>query len=317
MATKESNPGTTAKILNIIALGFLLIIDITLCVMAYQYWNGKTLDPDSFFTVCGICLSLPMFAIFLIVCASVSLGKRGIYGDKHSISNVIAFILHMVGALLLLGGNALMFLVLDWKDAIPFVLSVPFVLIAWGWFLQVKDVGGKIPGIIGVIIYTIGKGIFMIGLMNYFSAQVEDLSELAADKLTLPAIGSIISILGLIGIGTGFVMAIIWMGKNKPLIDDEQRVIMETQKQQIRLQEAQLEFQKRQLLATQQLQTHLLEGPPSVQIEHEPTSIEGTGRKKKCPHCGKDVERGWKTCPHCSRPLRGGRKRKGGKRRRV
>lgn len=307
MASKESNPGTTGKILNIIAIGFLLIIDIALCIMAFQYWRGKELDPNSCFTVCGICLSLPMFAIFLIVCASNSLGKRGIYGDKHSTSTVIAFVLHMVGALFLMGGNALIFLVLQPEDGIAFVVSIPFVLIVWGWFLEVKDVGGKIPALVGAIVYTIGKGLFMFGLIKYFSTQEEDLSQLAADQLTLPAVGSVICILGLIGIGAGFIMSIVWMGKNKPLIDTEQKKIMETQTKQLELQGAQIEFQKKQLLATRQLQAQLLEGGAlSPQIGHEPGADDGRRRRNgmKCPRCGEYVERDWKTCPKCSRPLR-------------
>ncbi len=287
MTSKESNPGVTNQIMNLIAIAILVFIELFILFFLYKL---RSQDYEQMVegtaAMCGVCMLVPAFGIFLAISNIMTLKKRGIYGDKHGSAVIIGFVLHMIGIFLIFGGGLMFFMVFEGEVGMSLSIGIPFILIAWGWFLCVKEVGGKIPGLIGAGVYSMGKIVFIIGAIMYFN---DPLSDSAKDKLLIPMGGTVFALLGLLLLIVSAILSIMWMKKNKPLIDTEQRAMMQMQQQQ-------LEMQRQQLIATQQLQAQLTGGTPPPQIPHTPPP---GGTMKICLSCGQQVGIKFIKCPFC------------------
>ena len=91
-----------------------------------------------------------------------------------------------------------------------------------------------------------------------------------------------------------------WMKEHPPLIDTQQRAMMQGQQQQIMMQQQLLDMQQQQLIATQQLQAQLGSGGAAPQImQVSPAADPG---KKTCVSCGQQVKAKYKICPFCDQP---------------
>lgn len=290
MASKESNPGVTNQIMNLIAIVILIFIEFFIVFFLYKLRSQnyeQMVEGTS--AICGVCMLVPAFGIFLAISNIMTLKKRAIYGDKHASSVIVGFVLHMIGIFLIFGGGLMFFMVFEGEVGMSLSMGIPFILIAWGWFLCVKEVGGKIPGLIGAGVYSLGKIVFIIGSIMYFS-QENIMSDSARDTLLIPIAGTVIALIGLLILIVGGILSIMWMKENKPLIDTEQRAMMQMQQQQ-------LELQRQQLIATHQLQAQLTGGAPPPQIPHAPPQ---GGTMKICLSCGQQVGIKYVKCPFCA-----------------
>ena len=304
MATKESNPGVTSQILNLIAIVILLMVEVLFIAMFIKYMSSDPEDMiEGALAMCGLCMLVPAFTAYLAVCASITLAKRSVYGDEHASAIVFAFVLQMIGIALLLGGGLIFLMIFEGSIGAPLWVGVPFILIAWGWFLEMKDVGGKVPGLIGALVYSGGKTIFMVGSMIFFHyiEKADPSLDKTQNLLLLPLIGTIIGIIGLILLLVGAIQSLGWMRDHPPLIDTEQRVIMQGQQQQLMMQQELLELQRQQLIATKQLQNQITGGAPPPQIPHTPRRR----AMKVCLSCGQQVNVRYKVCPFCTKPTSG------------
>ena len=137
MATKESNPGITSLVLNLVAIIVLMIVEVFFLIMFIKFRSDNVSDiGEGFLAICGLCMTVPTFAIYLLVCGIITLVNRDIYGDKHSSSILIGFILQ-IGGLMILGVGWVLFpLMFDADLVFPLWMGIPFVPIAWGWFLE-------------------------------------------------------------------------------------------------------------------------------------------------------------------------------------
>ena len=287
MASKESNPGVTNQILNLVAIFVLFVVEIFFMIMFIKFRSNDAGDIiEGVLAMCGLCMTIPAFAIFLLVCSILTLVKRDIYGGKHSSSVLIAFILQIVGIILLGLGWVIFPMMFDADLAFPLWMGIPFIPIAWGWFLELKEVGGKVPALFGALAYSFGKIIFIFGSILVFSSETPSSGQ---DLIFIPVIGISIAIIGLILLFVAEILSTGWMKKHPPLIDTEQRAMMQMQQQQ-------LEMQRQQLIATQQLQAQLTGGTPPPQIPHTPPP---GGTMKICLSCGQQVGIKFIKCPFC------------------
>lgn len=302
MAYKRSNPGVTNQILNLVAMAVLFIAEVFFMILFIKLRSGDPGDlAEGTLAMCGLCLIVPAFAIYLLVCDIIALVKRDIYGDKHGTMVLVGFVLHMVGLLVLGVGWVAFPLMFDPKVAYPLWMGVPFIFIIWGWSLEMKEVGAPVMGGIGAITYTIGKSVFILGGILTLSAMSEDLQG-ARDNLYIIIIGGCIALIALILLIIAEVRSIGWMKRHEPLVDRQQSAMMRAQQQQLSMQQQQLEMQREQLIATQRMQRSVEGGTPPPQISHEMRK----DNTKICLSCGQRVGQRYTICPFCDKPTAGG-----------
>ena len=269
MAYKASNPAKRSLIMNIITIVLVLIFQLLLLITVVKLYmllseNGNLEDIGDFFlAMCGICILWPMFLIYIITSSAVSLKGRDVYGKKHSTATVIGFFLVMAGALVAFVSGILLTIIFDATIAVPIVATLPVILIAIGLFLFIKDIGGMLLGSISAGVVTV----FQLGLMILLIVLIKTDSSDTREFMALISIFMVIfSMIGLITLGIGQVVSIIWCTKNPPLIDEQQAEQMKMQQQQMEMQTQQLEMQKEQL-KLQQRDAGAIEGgeqPPGL-----------------------------------------------------
>jgi len=298
MATKESNPGITSQVLNLVAIIVLVIVEIFFLIIFIKFKSDDAGDHlEGALAICGLCMTVPSFGIYLLVCCILTLVKRDIYGEKHSSAILTGFILQIVGILILGVGGFFLFLMVDPDLVFPLWMGIPFIPIAWGWFLEMKEVGGSKLGLMGALVYTLAKILFIVGGIMVFGASTGDSAQ---SYLFIPIIGGVVAICGLSLLMVGEIQSMGWMKVHPPLIDTQQRALMQGQQKQIMMQQQLLEVQQQQLIATQQLQTQLAGGAAPPQIpQASPAAKPG---KKTCNSCGKQVKTKYKICPFCDQP---------------
>ncbi len=298
MATKESNPGITCQVLNLIAIIVLVIVEVFFLIIFIKFRSNEVGDmAEGFLAMCGLCMIVPTFAIYLLVCCIITLVKRDIYGEKHASAILFGFILQIVGILILGVGWVVFPNLFDTDLVIPLWMGIPFIPIAWGWFLELKEVGGGKFGLVGTLVYTFGKIIFIIGTIMVISPGTEETYQ---SNLFIPIIGEVVALCALGLLLVGEIQSIGWMKEHPPLIDTQQRAIMQGQQQQLMMQQQLLDIQQQQLIATQQLQAQLVGGGAPPQIP-QASPIVGPG-KKNCVSCGQQVKTKYKICPFCDQP---------------
>ena len=124
--------------------------------------------------------------------------------------------------------------------------------------------------------------------------------EISQGNLFIPIIGGVVAVCGLSLLLVGEIQSMGWMKEHPPLIDTQQRAIMQGQQQQIMMQHQLLEMQQQQLIATQQLQAQLGVGGAPPQIPQ--ASPGAVPDKKTCVSCGQQVKVKYKICPFCDQP---------------
>jgi len=287
-----------------VAIGVLLLVELMIMVMLIKFTSDDTSDlTDGTLSVCGLCMLVPAFIAYLVVSGSITLAKRDVYGETHAKGIVVSFVLIIISAVMLLVGWVFFFQIFDADTGLAFYLGVPFIVVAWAWFFLMKEVGGKILSLFGALGYTAGKTMFIIGLVGVFQAAEESGSS-AQDKLWIPIIGTVISMIGVSLIFVAGFKVMSWMNDHKPLIDTEQRAIMAAQQQQMQLQQRQLALQQQQLLETQKLQHQVGHSPQPDMLTHDSSGASPQG-EKACLSCGQLVDSRYSICPFCQKPVAG------------
>ena len=257
MAYKESNPAKLHLIqftivLSLLIISHLFIILSLLLVLIEITSESGDYYFDSFFLLfsMGPCLS-PILIIYIIVVFSLSLVRRGAYGEKHSKSSVIGFFFGILGLFLppAFMIMALMFMgVFDQAYLVmPFFMYLVPASLVTGMYFFVKDIGGKTKGAIGLIIYLVSSTCLVL-IFTMVLLEDIDWTESLQIIITLFAIlFSILNLLGLIMLLLGYIDGFKWTSENRPLMDTEQKQQLEMQQYQITMQRETLELQREQI----------------------------------------------------------------------
>ena len=260
MAYKESNPAMVHIVQFIILLSVMALLHLMLAIIGLNtFITITTENPETIFPsmIIGYILASCMFPyvipIYFIVVFSVSLIRRGVYGERHAKNVLRAFFIGILGMIIppIIGGIFLMFIemVEDIYVIIPiFIHAVP-ILLVFAMYLFVKDIGGNRRGIIGVIIFTASSVMLaMTEFVGLLSTINEEFHETFLSILflagTFMAIGALV---GLIMMIVAFVDASKWTKAHKPLMDTQQKEQLEMQQNQIKMQIEQLKLQQEQL----------------------------------------------------------------------
>ena len=257
MAYKESNPAKLHLIqftivISIMILSHLFIVLALLLVLLQVMAESGDYFFESFYMIfsMGPCLS-PILIIYIIVVFSLSLVRRGAYGEKHSKSSVIGFFFGILGlflppafmimAMMFMGVFERVYLVM------PFLMyCVPASLVT-GMYFFVKDIGGKTKGAIGLIIYLVSATCLVLIFTVILFEDIEWTESLQIIITLFAILFSILNLLGLIMLLLAYIDGFKWTSENRPLMDTEQKQQLEMQQYQITMQRETLDLQREQI----------------------------------------------------------------------
>ncbi len=268
MAYKASNPAKTALIMNMVSIALILIFQILLLIVVIKLYTlfskeGDLSDVGDFLLAwCGMCVLWPLFQLYLVTASAIGLRGRNVYGKKHATATFVSFILVIVGVLIAYGGSFLFWILFGWEVGFPIVVTLPVILMAIGLFFFIKDIGGMLWGMIGAGVTSLAQLLLMVLLVVMTNS--DDLGTMETMAL-ISSFMVILTMIGLVLLGVGYVMSILWCNKNKPLIDEQQAQQLEMQQQQLSLQQQQLEMQQQQL-EMQQKTTEMIQAKDKEQI---------------------------------------------------
>ncbi len=256
MSFKESNPAKMHLIQFTIVQSFILLLylfillSLFLGLMSILSDNGEFLIGFFMFVYLGSCMG-PYLLIYIIVVFSLALWRRGVYGEEHKKSSIIAFFLGILGLVI---PPALMVMVLAFISVyekvyivIPFFAYLVPAFLVIGMYFFVKDIGGRNKGAVGLIIYLIST-LCVVLLFTVLLMGEMDWSRVLITIILLFAIFfTIFNMIGLVLLLMGYIDAFKWTNANKPLIDTQQKQQMEMQQYQVQMQQRTLELQREQI----------------------------------------------------------------------
>lgn len=280
MAYKESNPAAVHIVQFIILLSVIGLLHLFLAIVGLNgFISISTDNPDMIFPSLMIgyfvasCIFPYVIPIYFIVVFSVSLVRRGVYGETHAKNTMRSFFLGIFGMIVppVMAGICLMFIEVVDKIyyVLPFFAHMIPVAIVIATYLFVKDIGGKNKGMIGAVFFSASSLILsvieFIGLIYTVEVEYDDgfVSFLFLFGM-LMAIGAMIGVIFMIA---AYSDAMKWTKSHKPLIDSQQKHQLEMQQNQIKMQIEQLKLQQEQL----ELQKRSMEMISDIRQE----SIEG------------------------------------------
>lgn len=251
MSYKKSNPTKTSAVLLLVVIIVLAVMELSILLALINLRSTDVEDiANGFLVVCGICIFWPLAMTYIIVAFSISLRGREVYGKKHGLFAILSFISMMVGVVLGFTGWFIFPVVFDFEVGISLWASIPFMFIVAALFLFIKDLGGLIPGLIGLGTFLFAKILFIIVMAVAF--QFDDI-DTTRTMLSLGILSTVISMAGLGIMVVGYAFAFKWMDQNKPLIDEQEAQQMQMQQQQVAIMQNQLYYQQQHFQLTQQM----------------------------------------------------------------
>jgi MFS family permease len=298
MAFKKSNPGKTMLILLGVVVVLMLIMQLLTLTTAITMYKVASYDEDdleddiqgpldaaedAILAMCGICMFWPVALLYSGVAFGLTLIGRDVYGKKHSISAIIGFIVGISGVLFALVGTFMSMIIFGVEVGLPVSITIPIILISVGVFLFIKDVGGLILGAFGVGITSLSQLALCGVLIAIFQSDFgDDVSGMIMAGIFI----ILMTIVGLLLLGVAMIISYIWMGKNAPLLDEQQEQQLQMQQHQLSVQQEQLGLQKQQLQLQQRTYETIGQGQKMEYIARNRKTADGNAER------GSENERG-------------------------
>lgn len=260
MAFKESNPAMVHIVQHVILLSVLGILHLLLALTGLNGFiaviseNMDMMIPSMIVGYGVVSCMVPyVIPIYFIVVYSISLIRRGVYGEKHEKNTLRSFFFGIFGMIVptVVGLVFLMFIEIleNIYVIMPFFIHMIPIALIFAAYLFIKDIGGRNKGFVGFVLFSISSGLLAT---NEFIALAYDINHDLDDKIIsllflaemLLAITAMIAIIIMI---RGFIDAKNWTKKHKPLMDTQQKQQLEMQQNQIKMQIEQLKLQQEQL----------------------------------------------------------------------